>query len=153
MSNGGSAQEVRTQLILPSRGIATTELCDNTLWWSGPGWLGPDENSEFSPIEMPLENMLELRTTPNTIELLITEKYSISNIIKITKYSDLSRLICITALILKAIHVFKKLHSSVNSMSDFLVNVERLWLLEVQSNLTDRKDFFIPEETTRSLSG
>ena len=81
----------------PSRGIATTELCDNTLWWSGPGWLGSCENSEFSPTEMPLESMLELRSTPSTIELLINEKYSISNIIEITKYSDLSRLIHIRA--------------------------------------------------------
>lgn len=75
------------------------------LWWSGPGWLGSGENSEFSPTEMPLESMLELRSTPSAIELLITEKYSISNIIEITKYSDLSQLIRITALILKAICV------------------------------------------------
>ena len=72
-------------------------------------WLGSCENSEFSPTEMPLEIMLELRSTPSTIELLITENYSILNIIEITNYSDLSQLIRITALILKAIHLFKKL--------------------------------------------
>ena len=70
-------------------------------------WLGSCEDSEFSPTEMPLEIMLELRSTPSTIELLITENYSISNIIEITNYSDLSQLIRITALILKAIHLFK----------------------------------------------
>ena len=126
---------------IPSRGAPPTELRDNSLWWNGPSWLG-NEVEDLQCDEMPTECNLELKLSCNIVELLIKEKYSISNIMEIENYSKLNQLLFITAQVLKAVKRFRKENTTYDRM-EFLSTAENMWLLEVQSNLTNRTDFSV----------
>ena len=81
--------------------------------------------------------MSELKDTKNTTELLIVQTPSISNIIDITNFGTLTRLINVS-LILKFI---RKLRKQFVESINYQLEAEKLLLQEVQGTLTARKDF------------
>ena len=123
---------------LPSKGVAPVELCNCKLWWNGPDWLGVGMNNYVLSSEIPYECMSELKDTKNTTELFIVLTPSISNIIDITKFGTLNRLINVVSLILK---FFRKLRKQFVESINYQLEAEKLLLQEVQGTLTARKDF------------
>ena len=131
---------------LPSRGLTSLELSVSQLWRRGPEWMqtGSDPNSDSGILAqgMPSECCAELKATQHN--LVATEsKGAIEAILDPTKFSTLSRLIGVTAQILRAVKKFKELKRtprntpSLYSLEERL-EAETLWVKSAQKLLYQR---------------
>ena len=136
---------------MPSRGITTTELAASKLWRSGPEWLKSEMVNVDCPQQemvMPTECATELRARDKKMVygLLNCQSPSPANlesIISSERYSTLSRLLRVTAYVLRFV---KQLKKSTNIQewalaTDEIAEAERLWTIQSQSQLIQDKQF------------
>ena len=97
---------------LPSRGLTLLELSLNQLWRQGPPWLlaqdtNPDLELDFT---MPTECVSEMKTSKEKTHnlLIITKAPTIGSLIRCEDFSTLTRLLRVTAHVLRAVKLFKR---------------------------------------------
>ena len=79
------------------------ELVKSNLWHGLP-WLGEEINLNSSDLsDMPNECMVELKSNQQSVELVIMEDFGISKVIQIKDYSDLNKLLGVTAHVIMVI--------------------------------------------------
>lgn len=131
---------------LPSRGLTSLELSVSQLWRHGPEWLqsGFEPNIQCEMESMPVECTAELRN--NQVHNLVstTPVTTIESVLDPTKFSTLSRLIGVTAMVIRAVQRFKCLRGrkapdlSVNAVEEAM-EAELLWLKSAQKEFSDIK--------------
>ena len=127
---------------IPSRGLGPLELSVSVLWRSGPDWLkDPGIDDLIQEVPMPEECMLEMKARDrNQVHgLLVTEESTgIGKIMKCEDYSNLRRLLTVTARLLKFIKILKRRTSPEASDClevDEIPKAEILWITELQQLL------------------
>ena len=146
---------------IPSRGMSPLELSECALWIGGPTWLTEDEESaseEFNDEQLPRECLDEMKVgdkekwkAETSSSLLVSADQGtvgIATILKCEDYSDLQRLLRVTALILKFVKIMKaKLQKDVHTPEELtsqdVAEAETLWIKEVQSSLSKNPKFEI----------
>ena len=137
---------------LPSRCVPLNELSVSKLWQHGPDWLPRVVSSEGKPktpvLCMPNECILEMRITSQPMHAMLTttQQPMISQVLSYEQYSSLSRLVRVTALVVRAVNTFKGRFSSDSdhplmlSPSE-LAHAEWLWIVDAQSMLSSDRNF------------
>ena len=132
---------------LPSRGLTTLEVSVSQLWQQGPEWLcvGLETCDETNPQSMPEECTMELRKGASHALTLVNtvSKTGVSELIDCKRFSSLSKLLRVTAQVLRAIEKFKKQR---NQQSDALIvaqmsEAELLWVKDTQHFMTQESEF------------
>ena len=135
---------------LPSRGLTALEVSVNQLWRRGPDWLytGLEPRVDAEPLSMPEECSLELKAKAVPLLTLVTlsSRCPISNLIDCKKFSSLSKLLRVTAQVLRAVKKFKSLKSHQPDPQPAttlkqVTEAEVLWVRDAQLLLTCGKDF------------
>ena len=128
---------------LPSRGVIPSELARNEIWWHGPTWLREEVDiKKLDLIDMPKECIVELKSNQQSVELVVMEDFGISVIIQITDYSDLNKLLSVTAHVLMIIDRLKRrIEPPCHVGPSYLNKAEYIWLRDVQGELVTRGDF------------
>ena len=134
---------------LPLRGLTLLELSVNQLWRNGPEWLGnrltPQEETDV--VDMPEECATEMKAKSQTAHSLLApnSKPTVGEIMDCKDYSTISRLLRVTAYVLRAIKRFKAGSSMVNHSTvlttEELADSERLWIKHAQTHLAGEKCF------------
>ncbi|XP_059219534.1 uncharacterized protein LOC131995236 [Stomoxys calcitrans] len=118
-----------------SRGIPATELVNHELWWSGPEWLLLSQ-SEWPPQPTSsYETDLEKRKQKIVINLVTTPDYPEL----LSKFASLTRLVRITAVILRFYHNIKT--ATQHRMFGYLKTKELDGALNLLIFLSQRVDF------------
>ena len=126
---------------LPSRGLTTLEVAVNQLWRRGPEWLYADvlPCPDSEPGCMPEECSVELTATAlRSLNLVVTESHgSIADLLSCENFSTLSRLLRVTAYIVRAVKRFPRSDDdlSTNLTPEELAHSERLWIVSAQRQL------------------
>ncbi len=137
---------------LPSRGLPPLELSVNQLWRRGPEWLDADNTpcGEARTHPMPEECSAELKTSAlRSLNLVATDSEgSISELLDCESFGTLSRLLRVTAQVLRAVGVFKKsyIDISTNLTPEELAHAEGLWIMTAQRQLVQEKNFKAQEK-------
>ena len=129
--------------------MTASELSKNRLWFNGPDWLCtsqelPDE--EMDNTEVPEECSQEMKSKKAAHSLVVAQGHGpcIGQIMSCENFSSLHRLLRVTALVLKFVHL---LHLKVRKLSESAptervseIDQARLyWLREAQSQLRARQ--------------
>lgn len=130
---------------LPSRGLSLLELSVSKLWRHDPEWLPAAVSSRCEPetFTMPDECASEMKKTAHT--LLVTDtRVRVKEVIDCQRFGTLSRLVRVTAYVLRAIQLFKR--SSLTNYSPELsptelADAEKLWIISVQNTLPNDRCF------------
>ena len=98
---------------LSSRGLTLLELSVSQLWHQGPPWLheqDAESTQEFDSASIPRECMREMKASKENLHSLLTTHQApmISGVINCEDFSALTRLLRVTAYILRAAKLFKK---------------------------------------------
>lgn len=97
---------------LPSRGLPLLELSVNRLWRSGPEWIkaGMSLIEESGSVNMPDECATKMRTKSQSTHSLLAPncKPAMGEIIDCKDYNTMSRLLGVTAYVLRAVKRFRK---------------------------------------------
>ena len=127
---------------LPSCGLTLLELSSSQLWRQGPPWLlAQDMSPTQKPDEaaMPKECASEMKTSKEkTTNLLVTTQVPvIGSVIKCEDFSTLTRLLRVTAQVLRAVKLFKRSISRPKGplSPQELVEAERMWIVDTQTQL------------------
>ncbi len=132
---------------LPSRGLTMLELSSSQLWRQGPPWLltrdvSPDQGSD--EVAMPKECTSEMKTSKEkTYNLLITTPTpTVGRVIKCEDFSILTRLLRVTAYVLRAAKLFRRsiTHPKGPLTPEELVEAERLWVIDTQTHLRSERN-------------
>ena len=135
---------------LPSRGLKMLELSVSKLWRVGPEWLSLDTPilPDFDSTPIPELCLPELKTSSKlTHNLLAIEmKPSIEGVMTCTDYSSFSKLLRVTAYVLRAVSYFKtKKKSDIKHSTTLtpqeIAAAEKLWVGHAQRELVLQKDF------------
>ena len=134
---------------LPSRGLSLLELSVNQLWRHGPEWLGTKLTSqdESDSGSMPEECAMEMKakSQPSHNLLAPNPKQTVGEIMDCWNYSTLSRLLRVTAYVLRAVKRFKDGFTAPTCCTTLttkeLSDSERQWITYVQVQLTQEKSF------------
>ena len=136
---------------VPSRGLTPLELSVNLLWRNGPKWLSDVlDDREQQTVEMPEECITEMKAADRRLThgLLTTNSApSLQQIMKCEDYSNLPKLLRVTANILKFVRLLKRKVKPADSndetpeQPDDIELAERLWIIESQSSLSQDKSF------------
>ena len=149
---------------LPSRGLSAKELSASNTWWNGPSFLYQSENEwpENSPSEQVNEEQIlqeAVKNVPDVTHSLITtacDKFNpkVDQIIDIGRFSDRTKLIRVTAFVIKFINKLKNrtLENRKEEMEDLttteLKDAENLWIHSVQaSSFTDELSFLTRKDS------
>ena len=145
---------------LPSRGIATKDLANNSIWWNSPEYLLHSE-TEWPEVTNPNSNELVLqeavknspKITHSLVSVSVKNQFKkVNQIINVGHYRDLTRLLRVTALVLKFIKRIKK-RKVANTNNNELFNygqlnsvepdeAETTWIKVVQaSSFTEEIEF------------
>ena len=125
----------------PSRGLTLLELSVSQLWRQGPPWLHEEDTNLNQELEvsMPRECVSEMKASKEkTHNLLITTQApTVGSVIKCEDFSMLTRLLRVTAYVLRAVKLFKRLipHSKGPLCPEKLVEAEKLWIIDTQTQL------------------
>ena len=116
---------------IPSRELTLSELRTNALWIHGPEWLQTTDYEEDPTLtEIPDECSTEMKR--NAVHTLLkTQQNGISRLINADNYSDIDRLLRVTAYVLFFV---QKLKGVDPSFSELTVQSENLWVIEVQTS-------------------
>ena len=130
---------------LPSRGITIAELHVSRLWRFGPDWLGLGQISDDHP-EMPGECLDELKASSKQSHSLDTTevKPTIGELIECARFSSFSRLVRVTAYVLRAVETFKSKRASQGSSplsTEELADAECRWIEDSQMTLNCEDSF------------
>ena len=132
---------------LPSRGIDPERLSKNKLWLHGPTWLQEGNISSGNATEMPEGCEVEEKTKTTHLLLAATAKNTshIENLIPCQEYSNLKKLLRVSAHVIKAADLFiakKTLPTVPVTLSpQELAKAESLWITAVQRELAQGKEF------------
>uniref|UniRef100_A0A914YPG2 Uncharacterized protein n=1 Tax=Panagrolaimus superbus TaxID=310955 RepID=A0A914YPG2_9BILA len=131
---------------IPTRGITGTWLAACTLWWKGPEWLPEAENWPKQP---------EKAKATETDIILVTEanEAPVEPILDTTRFSSWTKLLRVTATLLKACKRFKSLISSdCSSKSDtsWSPAISANDLKEAEAILVQREQQIAAERLTRA---
>ncbi|XP_037908650.1 uncharacterized protein LOC119650147 [Hermetia illucens] len=98
-----------------SRGLNPSQLMKHSLWWSGPDWLTKPSHQwpSFSPLDVSHEDM-EMRSSAVHV-LSSTPSLPLDHLL--TRCSTLTKLVRVTATLLRAVAVFKRTPDSKLSIS------------------------------------
>ena len=135
---------------LPSRGLTPCELFVSKLWHCGPDWLWemtPKNPPEVT--EMPFECLVEMKAEDKKTHALLSGSVtSINNVLRCEEYSSLSRLLSVTAYVLRFVQALKRAiennrppDSSSEVDAQELSTAEALWIQESQQELVKDKHF------------
>ena len=123
---------------LLTRGVSTQQLLTSQLWSQGPTWLHSESKwPKWLPTGIlqiniaEAEEGIEETTTPEEDTSHIT---GISNIVTITRYSSINKLLAVTAYVLRFIHNLSKQHTRLTgplSVSE-LWSARKLWISSSQ---------------------
>ena len=123
---------------LPSRGLALNELCSNSFWFEGPGWLkcGWDNQlvEEVAP-DLPQECSLELRKPMNCVSetmVTLTTNIDMAGVVPLERYSGLAKLLSVSAYVLLFI---RRLRNCNSSLVEMMEEARRYWVREAQAML------------------
>ena len=142
---------------IPSRGMNSSQLAENTLWMMGPVWLSQREEelksiviTEHLPEECLTEMTVKNRGNLKSSTLLVnTNDSSTSCVIDISRFSSLQRLLRVTAYVLRFLKNLKArllpdneqlLIGSEIGAKD-MEKAEQYWILDVQKSLQQNKKF------------
>ena len=141
---------------IPSRGLSPMELSKCPLWKEGPKWLTcftEDTKSVFNSTHIPEECFVEVRAEEkvkcqiSSLFLAATEPCGIAQIMRAEDFSDLQRLLRVTALVLKFVKTMKsslkKDTPSESVAQNIMVDAETIWIKEVQKSLIKNPKFEI----------
>ena len=137
---------------LPSQGLTTLELTVNQLWRQGPEWLYADVPwVEPEPCtSMPGECAVELKGTPLPSLNLVTADFqsSISDLMSCDRFSTLSKLLRVTAYVVRAINGFKGKREDISTglTSEELAHAEMLWIRSAQQHLVSQPNFKVQQK-------
>ncbi|XP_067203819.1 uncharacterized protein [Linepithema humile] len=117
---------------LASRGVSPTQLIKNTLWWYGPSWLSCEPEawpSVDSPESLPTSD-LEARS-------VVTHFTKVSEWDLSTRYSDWSKLLKITALILRFVKLTRRQLPCTEILytAQLMTEAKTFWIKVIQSSL------------------
>ena len=141
---------------LLSRGMDCRELENSVLWWNGPKWLtsfeGLENRKEIAEEPVPEACLVEMRVkdrkTVTTALAMNSEPTMLCNIIQSEAFSNLGRLLRVTALVLKFIKLLKaQRQGDVNQKPEIRVTgadieeAELLWIKEVQREMKSKEKF------------
>ena len=149
---------------LPSRGLSAKELSSSNAWWNGPSFLYRSENEwpETSQSEQVNEEQIleeAVKNVPDVTHSLITTacgkfNLKVDKIIDIGRFSDVTKLIRVTAFVIKFINKLKNrtLENRKGEMEDLttteLKDAENLWIQSVQaSSFTDELSFLTRKDS------
>ena len=135
----------------------SSQLAENTLWMMGPVWLSLREEesksiviTEHLPEECLTEITVKNRGNLKSSTLLVnTNDCSISCVIEISRFSNLQRLLCVTAYVLRSLKNLKArllpdnehlLIGSAIGAKD-IEEAEQYWILHVQTFSQQNKKF------------
>ena len=156
--DGSTVTERITQPISPQEDLSPVELSKSPLWQEGPKWLTcftEDTNSVFNSTHIPEECFVEMRAEEkvkcqtSSFLLPATEPCGIAQIMKAEDFSDLQRLLRVTALVVKFVRTMKSsLKKDISSQSesaaqDIMGDAETMWIKEVQKSLSKNPKFEI----------
>ena len=140
---------------LPSRGTSAKDLMNNAIWWNGPEFLCLPETEwpANEPTHFGDEEALKeaAKSAVNITHSLVNSTANepttpkVDNLIDITRFSDLTKLLCVTALVVKFVNKLKntaQTKSNCGSGTEILTaleltNAEELWIKAVQASLFD----------------
>ena len=132
---------------LGSRGVKASIIKSNRLWWEGPAWIKEGEAAwpKFNELEVSV-SVEDERKKVNALCVQTEEIKSISKVIDAKRFSSLSKLLRVTALILRFVENIK--NSKVRKLiPDNPISVaeiamaEKLWILDAQNYLKGNPDF------------
>ena len=137
---------------IASRGAKSSDLVSNDLWWEEAPFLEKEKNQWPSPPNCPVgEGTLSEETSKKVkkehadgisqvMNVLVQAPANISEVVQPERFSSLSKLIRVTALVLKFIRRLKRvpeMHSNVSSQE---INAAKiLWYKDVQGKLDERE--------------
>ena len=107
---------------IPSRGLTPIELSASKLWHCGPDWLLKATDDDLpATAEIPADCLAEMRLKDReTHSLLATTTIGLENVMDCGRYSSLSRLLSVTAYVMKFIRALKRAVQDSQSTSDTL---------------------------------
>ena len=133
---------------LPSRGITPTELVTSKLWRHGPDWLVDTRFIiEEEELCMPEECAKEVRVTHCYIACNSStwDLCNIGKLVDCEKFSQMRRLLRVTAYVIKFVNLFKVKGNNVDNGMELttseLMRAEDLWVKESQGSLLQHKSF------------
>ena len=133
---------------LASRGSTATDLVKNRLWWDGPTFLlesKEDRQPESVPLLVePGEEVSSSGPLKVTVAAVTASEVEddIEQIIDIKKFNKVSRLLRVTAYVLRFISILKKSDAEKGELStDEIVSAERIWIKRVQSKIVNSDKF------------
>ena len=139
---------------LPSRGLSMIELAVSQLWRTGPEWLKSSAPTHSDVDSMPMPELCsqELKSSSKrALNLLVVDNEpTIGDLIPCEEFSELQRLLRVTAYVLRAVDRFKMKTSSPTTLtSQDIAAAEVLWITQAQKALVQQKDY----HTLRSQLG
>ena len=135
---------------LPSRGMTPTKLVGSKLWRYGPEWLVHSRSHIDENVEMPDECLKEIKISPHRTRnlLMMSNQHSLNDVIHCKEYSSLSRLLRITAYVIRFID---KLNPRVKRSGESdcksqltaheIGRAEVCWIKEAQKSLLEEPTF------------
>ena len=124
---------------LPSRGMTPMELSRSTLWKYGPCSLVLNADTADPGKEVPNECLTELKSKASSAVLVNVDATAVDNIIDCKDYSNLKRLLRVTAYVLRFVQALKARLCNSNQVpanelsSEELAAAEALWIRDVQA--------------------
>ena len=146
---------------LPSRGTSAKDLTNNAIWWNGPEFLHQpetewptNESTHFGDEEALKEAANNaVNITHSLVNSTANEPTTpkVDNLIDITRFSDLTKLLRVTALVVKFVNKLKSTvptKSSSGSGTEILTaleltNAEELWIKAVQASSFNKEIKFL----------
>ena len=143
----GHVPGVENPADLGSRGVSASHLNDSRLWWEGPEWLKQEE--EKWPPKLELDNSTEIASERKRVNVMVAaakEPKGVSSVIDIDRFSNLGKLLRVTAYVKRFIENIKlkkegKELKTGNMSVEELEKAERLWIIESQLNLQSSSNF------------
>lgn len=150
---------------IPSRGLSAKELSTDTTWWNGAAFLykpnseWPVNRSTQSEDKVALEEAI--KNPPSVTHSLVnnsddTPERRINQIIDIRRFHNLTRLLRVTALVIKFARKFKKrvrnesTEEEVRLKATDLREAEHLWIKSVQASSFTKEIEFLQREDHNS---
>ncbi len=148
---------------IPSRGMSAAALSESSIRLNGPDWLWNktiEENVNEEDVSEPEDCKVEMKSKDSTHSLVAIgtgahSEMNLDKIICITRHSSAYRLFRVTALVLRFIALMFRLvnrHTKSMPSSEAQISTEEieraklLWIIDMQSQLTVRKQFPVWKE-------
>ena len=132
---------------IPSRGNSPRELINNKLWWSGPDWLECQEMNEIEESVMPVECVTEMKAPTHSLLTSNSSTVNLEQFITCEDHSSLSRLLRVTAYVIRFIKLLKHKARSTGTIRSIILEpeeiteAERLWIVQAQTLLAQETRF------------